>query len=153
MASSFEQAGLDLIRKAEVGLYDAAVEVMKASLKECPLSGPDTYGNLVGDNGTLRRSAVVAEPTRTGDGSSVVIGYGFGEEENPRGMKAAEYAVPVHERAELRHDPPTKSHFLQDPLLEAADRVGPFLAEAIRSGDVHPTPVMRGTADGDLAAE
>ncbi len=150
----FAAAGLNLIRSLEQGLYDSAREVMAESIQECPVSGPETYvpqvrtvgsgpgrrliflgddPSMVGDNGTLRRSARVFPPVNTGDESTVTLGYGFGEERNPAGRIAAEYAVPVHERAEVHHHPPTKSHFLLDPLLRFSSQFGAKLKEAAQT--------------------
>ncbi len=146
----FADAGLNLIRSLEQGLYDSAKEVMRESIQECPISGPDTYvpqvrtigsgpgrrlmflgddPSMVGDNGTLRRSARVFPPTESAGRSTVTLGYGFGEEKNPAGRFAAEYAVPVHERSEIHH-PIGKSHYLIDPLLAFATHFGERLARA-----------------------
>ena len=76
MAGSFEAAGLALVRRLEAALVATAREIMVESIQECPISGPDTYvpqfreiggqtvylgddPDMVGDNGTLRRSARV----------------------------------------------------------------------------------------------
>jgi len=155
----FADAGLNLIRSLEQGLYDAAKEVMQVSIQECPISGPETYvpqvrtigsgpgrrlvflGNdpsMVGDNGTLRRSARVFPPTVSGNRSTVTLGYGYGEEINPAGRVAAEYAVPVHERSEVHH-PHGKSHFLLDPVLAFADRFGSKLKDAAQKGTAEQT--------------
>lgn len=146
---TFSSAGNDLVRRLERGLYDFAKDVMRESLVECPISGPETYvpqirtiqgrlvylgddPDMVGDNGTLRRSARVFAPVRELDRVKVEVGYGFGEEVNPAGRVAAEYAVPVHERHELRHEPPTKSGYLLDPLLANSTRMGDSLAAAAK---------------------
>lgn len=147
---SFTEAGADLVDRLERGLYEFAKDVMRDSLDECPISGPETYietwgtsyrtihGHvvkfddddpyIVGDEGTLRRSARVFPPVRIGDLTSVTIGYGFGEEVNPAGRLAAEYAVPVHERHDVQHIPPTKSGYLLDPVRAAAPTMGASIA-------------------------
>ena len=149
---SFEQAGKQLVDRLERGLYDFAKDVMRESLVECPVSGPETYIEawgtkyrtingrivyfddddpyIVGDEGTLRRSARVFPPDRAADGVSITVGYGFGDEVNPAGRRAVEYAIPVHERHDLRHNPPTKSGYLLDPLLANAPRMGEALTVA-----------------------
>ncbi len=150
----FADAGLNLIRSLEQGLYDSAKEIMRESIQECPISDPETYvgqyrtfgsgpgrvvkrfeddPSMVGDNGTLRRSARVFPPVNTGNESSVTLGYGFGTEVNPAGRMASEYAVPVHERSELHHRPPTHSHFLLDPLLRFSSQLGARLKEAAQT--------------------
>ena len=151
---SFQTAGRQLVDRLERGLYEFAKDVMRESLVECPISGPEAYietwgtkyrtinGRIVyfddqdpyieGDEGTLRRSARVFPPVREPNAVSVTVGYGFGDEVNPAGRRAAEYAVPVHERHDLRHNPPTKSGYLLDPLLANAPRMGPALAVAAK---------------------
>ena len=147
MAGSFEAAGEELIRRLENALAETARTIMVESILECPISGPETYvpqfrtvgrgpgrqvyfmGNdpdMTGDAGTLRRSARIFAPSNDGRTVSVVMGYGFGEEVNPAGRLAAEYAVPVHERTDVQHMPPTKSGYLLDPVLAHA---GPFEQE------------------------
>ena len=81
------------------------------------------------------------------------MGYGFGEEVNPAGRLAAEYAVPVHERHDppVRHTPPEKSGYLLDPLLANAPRMGEALAKSARSqGAAGAMGVLSGTEDADL---
>ena len=151
-----------------------AREIMVESIQECPISGPDTYvpqfreiggqtvylgddPDMVGDNGTLRRSARVFAPVNLGGAISVTMGYGFGEEVNPAGRLASEYAVPVHERTDLMHAPPTKSGFLLDPVLEHAGSFAYELGMRIRGfGEGFPLEQSYGAAvaDGqDLGAE
>jgi hypothetical protein len=177
MAGEFEAAGEDLIRSLKAALVGEAEEIMRESIIECPVSGPETYiaefgtqyrqiegrpvflGNeddeyIAGDAGTLRRSARVFAPRSDGNEITVEMGYGFGEEINPAGRLAAEYAVPVHERGDLDHEPPTKAYYLLDPLLRHA---GTFERDlAIRMEETHPAELPHGeiVADGvDLGAE
>ncbi len=171
----FQTAGKQLVDRLERALYEFAKDVMRESLVECPISGPETYieqwgtsyrtinGRIVkfddddpyieGDEGTLRRSARVFPPVRDPNGVSVTVGYGFGEEVNPAGRRAAEYAVPVHERHELRHNPPTKSGYLLDPLLANAPRMGEHLAASAREGGSGTSAMseVAGTEEGELA--
>ncbi len=172
---SFQTAGKQLVDRLERGLYEFAKDVMRESLVECPISGPDTYVTtwgtsfrtingrivefedagedpIVGDEGTLRRSSRVFPPVRSPDGASVTVGYGFGDEVNPAGRRAREYAIPVHERHELRHNPPTKSGYLIDPLLANAPRMGEALAVSAREGGSGGAMgELAGTEEGDLA--
>jgi hypothetical protein len=150
---SFEEAGKQLIDSLERGLYDSAKDVMRESLIECPISDADTYvpqfftrgagpgrqviftgldPEMVGDAGVLRRSSRVFAPVREADRSTVEMGYGFGEEVNPAGRVAAEYAVPVHERSEVRHRPPEKSHFLSDVVYAFASHFGDSMEKAAK---------------------
>ena len=161
---SFLDAGNRLIDNLTVALYDEAKDIMRDSLVECPISGPETYGGyyrtirgervrfdepiyLEGDNGVLRRSNRVFAPVRTPDEVSVTIGYGFGSEVNPQGRIAAEYAVIVHERAEARHDPPTKDHYLSDPVLAHEASFAASIAARVAVGD------LAGAALEDVSVE
>lgn len=155
-------------------MEETAKEIMRESIRECPISGPDTYvgqfrtingkrryfgddPSMVGDNGTLRRSARVFAPLRTPTHITLEMGYGFGDEVNPAGRLAAEYAVPVHEMGELRHNPPTKDHYLEDPVLAHATSFERDIAKRmIEGGSAFPyeVPFGRALAEGrDLGAE
>jgi len=143
---------------------------MRESLVECPLSDGETYipqyitrgsgpgreliflgddPTVVGDNGTLRRSARVFKTVVHGNEMTVEIGYGFGAEVNPAGRVAAEYAVPVHERSELRHMPPTKDHYLLDPMNAFATHFGATMREAVKSDNAAESRDVTGS---DLGA-
>ena len=163
---SFQTAGKTLVDRLERGLYEFGKDVMRVSLEECPISDEETYIEgwgtsyrtingrvvrfdddeppIVGDEGTLRRSARVFPPVRDGDGFSVTLGYGFGDEVNPAGRLAAEYAVPVHERHDVRHTPPEKSGYLIDPLLAAAPTMGDRLSAAAHSPATEEMKVVEG---------
>lgn len=167
---AFETAGANILRKLEGGLHSFAVDVMRESLVECPISNEETYipqvrtlgagpgrqliflgddPDMTGDNGTLRRSSRVFKTVVHGNEMTVTMGYGFGEEENPAGRRAIEYAVPVHERHELNHEPPTKSGFLQDPLHASIPQMGPHLSAAVKSNNIAPNYDVTGS---DLGA-
>ncbi len=171
MAGDFQRAGQLVIRQLSDALAGVATEIMRESIVECPISGPETYvpqfrevdgrtvymgddPTMIGDAGTLRRSARVFRPRNDGVSVTVEMGYGFGEEVNPAGRLAAEYAVPVHERTDVHHNPPTKSGYLLDPVLAHA---GSFGAEvAARMQGTMPAEQAYGeiVADGqDLGAE
>ena len=127
---SFSSAGEEIVQAAKVGLYKAAVEIMYESQKQVPV-----------DTATLKGSARIQEPEQVGDRISVTLGYGYGVQVNPKtGHIAAQYAVPVHERLDQYHAPPTKAHFLLDPVLSYVGRLGPEIAEAIR----HPGRIVNG---------
>ena len=167
---SFETAGENLIDRMTRGVYDAAKTLMKESLVLCPLSDETTYiagwgtswrtingrrvhfdddePPIVGDEGTLRRSARVFPPVRSGDRVEVTVGYGFGEERNPAGRLAGEYAVPVHEKAELRHTPPEQSHYLLDPLLAFGGQYGQIVAEKTKESGPNPSGETLAVVEG-----
>lgn len=140
----FQEAGDDLVEDMAAGLDAFAEMIMSSSLEQCPI-----------ETGTLRRSAkiVTAHPGRSFEGFSrlrnssgqfmgigspvkevtTILGYGFGDEINPKTHRpASEYAVPVHERVEAYHKPPTKSKFLEDPVYEHAAAMEPMLAAYMR---------------------
>lgn len=118
---TFRDAGEQLIQGAMGGLYQAAVDIMYVSQVQCPV-----------DTATLKASARILEPVRTPTSITVTLGYGYGAERNPRtGQLPSEYAVPVHERLEVKHAPPTKAKYLEDPMLAYASLFGPTIAMSI----------------------
>ena len=169
---SFATAGEQLIDRLSHGLYDAGKTVMRESLVLCPISDETTYielwgtdwrtihgkrthfdddePHIVGDEGTLRRSGRVFPPTKESDRITVTIGYGFGEELNPAGHLAAEYAVPVHEKSELHHTPPEQSHYLLDPVVAFGSEMGAYLAGKAKESPSGDLTVVEGR---DLQSE
>jgi hypothetical protein len=119
----FENAGARITTGAIDGLAEVAQEIMDQSMMEVPV-----------DFGTLKRSARFSmSETVTGE-VEIVMGYGFGDEIEPRRkLPAAGYAVPVHEIMEHEHEPPTKAKFLEDPVLEHAYRLQPVMADKIKA--------------------
>ena len=118
MAGEFRRKGEDMLRGLAQGLYKAGIDIMNESQREVPV-----------EFSILKASARVLEPVVVGDSMVVTVGYGYGEEVNPRdGKTAAGYAIPVHERLELHHEPPTKAKFLEDPALAYAPRLEETLA-------------------------
>lgn len=119
----FENAGTKITMGMADGLAIVAQNIMEQSLYECPV-----------DTGALKASArFELAQVVTGD-IKVQMGYGFGSEVNPKTRRlVSDYAVPVHEILEARHAPPTKAKFLEDPLLEHAHTIEPFLAANIRA--------------------
>jgi len=115
---SFAELAARGVEGALEGLQAVAAQIMEASLEQCPV-----------DTGTLRGSAKIDEPSRGFSTISVTMGYGFGDEINEKTRRpASEYAVPVHERLEAAHAPPTKAKFLEDPVIEYATQLGPTVA-------------------------
>lgn len=119
--STFESSGEAIIKGAMLGMEAFGYKVMNQSLQQAPI-----------ESGTLRRSAKVNPAENTGTRLRLVMGYGYGDEVNPQGKTAADYAVPVHEIMEKKHPPPTKSHFLIDPLLENSKLLEPYMAGMAR---------------------
>lgn len=71
------------------------------------------------EEGTLVRSATVSRDDRAG---KVAISY-----DTP-------YAVVQHEDTQMRHDEGRRAKFLEDPMLAAADWLGPAIASRVRKG-------------------
>lgn len=99
---------------AEAGkaLYAEAELIMTESKKQCPV-----------DTGTLRGTGHVEQPEESGDRVTVQMGYGG---------PAAPYAIWVHERLDLRHNPPTKAKFLEDPVKAATPKLPARLAKRLK---------------------
>ncbi len=118
---SFTSAGEEIVQATKVGLYKAAIEIMYESQRIVPV-----------DTATLKGSAQVQEPEHVGDRISVTLGYGYGVQVNPKtGQIAAQYAVPVHERLDQYHAPPTQAKYLEQPVLEFIPRFGETIAASI----------------------
>lgn len=107
--STYSAVGHDMIGAATRGLLEFAEKVMVDSLVEVPKH-----------TGVLEDSADILPPKRIGNRVSVTMGYGYGEARNEDGRTAAQYALPVHELYDATHEPPTKDHFLTDPLFARA---------------------------------
>jgi hypothetical protein len=95
-------------------IYQEAAAVMAESLREVPV-----------DVGRLRQSHYVAPPDDL-DNPVAQAGYG------------ARYGIYVHERTDMKHNAPTKDHFLSDPLARAtggyAARVANRVKENLQKG-------------------
>jgi hypothetical protein len=110
MAGEFTATGEKMILRARSAMAGLARVIMTESLVECPI-----------DTGTLRASAGVSPVMRTPTTLTVDMGYGYGGGVNPKtGHPVSDYAIPVHEIVEKYHAPPTKSHFLLDPVMANA---------------------------------
>lgn len=123
-STTYTKVGHNMIVAAIEGMEVFADKVMVDSLIECP----EEYG-------ILRDSHAVSRPFRRANRIVVEMGYGYGDAVNPQtGRTAAQYAVPVHEIYHAEHVPPTKSHFLIDPLMLHASEFGRGIAMAMRIG-------------------
>lgn len=124
---SFSAEGERILQAARIGLYKAGLEIMRESLRICPI-----------DTGVLRSSAHVEEPEVRPSQVSVKMGYGYGVQVNPKtGQIAAQYAVPVHERLDQHHEPPTQAKYLQDPVLAYIPHFARTVAASITIGERH----------------
>ena len=154
---AFEAAGDDLLARLDSGMDAFAEMILADSLEQCPI-----------ETGTLRRSAKIVSTTtvpaigggfmlRGADGRFIgaapygggeitkVIGYGFGDEVNPKTRRPAdEYAVPVHERVEAYHKPPTKAKFLEDAVFAHAALMEPILKAYMSEGHTPIQPLALG---------
>lgn len=121
MGGPFHDAGQQIVRGVMAGMYQAGIDIMYVSEQEVPV-----------DTATLKASGRVMEPVRLGDDVECVIGYGYGDELNPKtGQPASAYAVPVHERMDQRHAPPSKAKFLEDPVYGYASLYGDTIAVGV----------------------
>lgn len=121
MGDAFRRAGEQVIEGLAAGLYQSAIEIMRTSQGEVPV-----------EFAILKASGRVLEPVLEGTTLVCTLGYGYGTEVNPRdGKTAAGYAIPVHERLELKHAPPTKAKYLEDPVLAFIKDYEPTLAASI----------------------
>lgn len=94
------------------GLYAEGNAILGVSQVEVPV-----------DTGTLRSSGHVELPKdETGGRVVVEIGYGGA---------AQGYALIVHERMDLKHVPPGKAKYLEDPALRAITGMGQRLSSVV----------------------
>lgn len=125
----FRDAGRELLKGLSAGLYQAGIAIMRESQGEVPV-----------DTSVLKSSGRVFEPVLVGTTLLCTLGYGYGDEVNPKtGERAAGYAIPVHERLEVRHAPPTKAKYLEDPVLAYIKDYEPTLGAAIVRAEKSPT--------------
>ncbi len=102
LKGGFEQMLPAFVAGARAGLRAAGEEIMAEADVLVP---KDTL--------TLVNSRFIEEV-----GERVTIGYGRGDEINPKdGKTAGQYAVPVHEILDARHDPPTSAKYLEIPVV------------------------------------
>ena len=93
------------------GVYAEANDIFNESQAQVPVA-----------TGTLRSSGEVSPPAVSAHQVSVEIGYGGA---------AADYALPVHEKIEAYHAPPTKAKYLEDPMIAAARGMGSRIAKYV----------------------
>lgn len=115
-------------QSAKLALYSIANKIMEAAKLITPVSGwAWRNGGWVavksGSKGNLRASGQVQNAEEHGDTVSVTMGFG---------NSAVKYAIFVHERLGLRHRPPTKAKFLEEPLLAMASTIESRMAVEIR---------------------
>jgi len=101
----------------------AQAELKKALYAEAELIMTESKKQVPVDTGTLRSTGYVKQPEEKGDLVEVEMGYGG---------PAAPYAIWVHERTELHHNPPTKAKYLEDPVKTAAPKLPGALAKRLR---------------------
>jgi len=103
-------------------VYLEGLRIMRVSLRQVPV-----------DFGNLRLSAYATLPRNAGE-IAVRLGYGMN------------YGIYVHEDPKARHNPPTKYHFLTDPIGDAIPGMLERIAESAKriteSGRYVTTPLM-----------
>lgn len=97
-------------------LYQEATEVLNASQLIVPV-----------DTGDLKASGMVTEPTDTGTGVEVIVGYGG---------STLDYALTVHEDLNAWHEEGSQAKYLEQPALEAVEGMGMRLAIHVASRGV-----------------
>ena len=90
-------------------VYLEGLRIMRVSLRQVPV-----------DFGNLRLSAYLPLPKKTGE---IAIRPGYG----------TKYGIYVHEDPKARHNPPTKYHFLTDPIKDAIPGMLARIAESAKS--------------------
>lgn len=124
-SSSFSNAGQNMISAAMKEMSEFADRVMEDADYEVPK-----------DTEVLRESARVLPPVKVGRRIRIDMGFGYGDAINPNTHRTAEqYALPVHEIYDAKHSPPTKSHYLIDPLLSRARTYGADLGIAMKQAN------------------
>ncbi len=97
--------------RSRAGMHEVALTIKNTAL---PLTPHDT-GNL--------RGSWFSNVIQQGDNIGVEVGFGEG----------ATYAVFVHERTELHHDPPTQSKFLEEALKRNEKKILQILRETAKT--------------------
>lgn len=94
-----------------VSLGRAAEEISKELYQVGNEIMTESKGLVPVDTGALRASGQVGLPVSTDQAITVELGYGD---------TAVTYAIPVHERMDVKHAPPTGAKYLERPALAAA---------------------------------
>lgn len=119
---SFLGSGAKVIEGVSAGLYEAGTVIMAQSQVLVPV-----------DTATLKRSGQVEMPKVDGDSVSVTVGYGYGDETNPKtGDPTTGYAYWVEVRDDVHHAPPTQAHFLEVPAKAMVTTLGPIIEANIK---------------------
>ena len=114
--SGLERKFVEMSLRAPIALAEAvyaeANAIMATSLRITPI-----------DTGALRSSGHVGIPKIEGRGVLVEMGFGGA---------AAPYALIVHERLGVFHQPPTQAKYLEQPFLAAAQGMAERLGAKMR---------------------
>lgn len=120
---------LDQLRRWGQGFFDGAAAAQVEEAKRVMLLARDVYCPI--DTGALRGTALVTAELRELPLASADIRFGDG----------IDYAVFVHERLDLFHQPPTQAKFLQ----RAVDELSPQMTVRIGEGAVAAAKSRAGT--------
>lgn len=101
-------------------MRDASPEILEQALMPTFIKARDVYTPI--DTGRLRRSGFLEIDGR---GEKAHVSMGFGYRGFPR------YAGPVHEMTHIKHEPPTRSKFLEAALTEDADKICDRIARGV----------------------
>lgn len=130
MAGEMMQAGGLIVASVLAAYEEAATQIME----EADVLVPK-------DTETLRESARINPPNTDPMGAGVTFGFGFGGAINPKtGNAVNTYAVPVHERTEVFHEPPTQAKYLEEPLLAYAAMMEHDIGAKVQAMTFTPEP-------------
>ncbi len=97
-----------------IGLQRIGNDILQQSLFEVPI-----------DTGTLRTTAYITAAELIDNVLKLELGYASPQTDlmNPvNELMASQYAIIVHESEDYDHAPPTKWHFLSDPVEEMSSK-------------------------------
>lgn len=103
-----------VINAGRLGLQKLGNDIYHQSLFEVPV-----------DTGTLKSTAYITPAELKENILTLELGYASPQTDlqNPANeLMASQYAVLVHQSDKYQHDPPTKWHFLSDPVEEVSSR-------------------------------
>lgn len=128
MARGFSRQADKIALAAAAALYELGQDILKRSDELIPV-----------DTGTAKASGRVMFSTGAG-GPRVVVGYGYGEQSNPKtGEPAIGYVIPLHERVEVQHET-GQAKFLETAALEHLPKAAVRVAAKIQRARVTFSP-------------
>ena len=105
---ALQDYGGEILTDAEAAVDEFCAHVLTESLVICPI-----------EHGDLRASGKLSLPQTQNGVVSQNISF------------SSDYAIYVHERLDLRHDPPTQAKFLETSVRANESKLEPFLVERL----------------------